>query len=87
MWGSRGTLSSSNGDNLITQDFSNEPQIFFLNVLALINFIALIFTVAAIITQVSHRLGASLKLYMNLLQSILNAPMSFFDSTPIGNES
>ena len=87
IWGSQSASSSSRGNTLVTEGFSQESQIFFLNILAVIYFIGLVFTVFALIIRVSHRLGASLNLYMNLLRSILNAPMSFFDSTPRGKHS
>ena len=71
IWGSQG-------------DLSEKSNVFYLNVLAVIYCLSLVCTVTAIITQVSHRLAASLNLYMNVLKSVMNAPMSFFDSTPIG---
>lgn len=63
---------------------TEEENIFYLNVLAVIYAIGLVATATGIIIHVSHRLGASLSLSTTLLKSILNAPMSFFDSTPVG---
>lgn len=65
-------------------DDSGRSTTFYLNMYALISMCSVLMTSVKSILIARHRLKASTKLHSNLSKSILAAPISFFDVTPIG---
>lgn len=62
----------------------SDSQLHFLAIYALINFFAILGSLARLLFVVVCGLRASRKVFSRLLDVILRAPMSFFDTTPIG---
>ncbi|KAG7364336.1 multidrug ABC transporter permease/ATPase [Nitzschia inconspicua] len=67
-----------------SQHGSDANQMFFLGVYALINLVNVLTIFLRIIFVMLLGLRASKKIFSNLLQVVMHAPMSFFDTTPIG---
>jgi ABC-type multidrug transport system fused ATPase/permease subunit len=57
---------------------------YFLAIYALINLAAILATFLRLVILMSCGLQASKKLFARLLAVVMKAPMSFFDTTPIG---
>lgn len=65
-------------------DYETHPQAFYLGMYALIAFTLGVFTYVRTYLLVKFGVAASESLHSGLLNSILGAPQSFFDTTPIG---
>jgi len=63
---------------------SSTNQFHFLDIYALISGAAMIGTFLCSITVVMFALKASKSMYSRLLEAVMKAPMSFFDTTPLG---
>eukprot|EP01041_Mallomonas_annulata_P002837 gene2837-5584_t len=63
---------------------SSEQNLYFLNIYALISMLGVVGLTVRSLILAHHRLGTSLKLHSDLMVSILGAPISFFDITPLG---
>ena len=63
---------------------SAESQMRFLGVYALINVVAIIFNVCSSVALMLIALRASRQLFTRVLGATMRAPMSFFDTTPLG---
>jgi ABC-type multidrug transport system fused ATPase/permease subunit len=59
-------------------------QMRFLGVYAFINIVAILFNVSSSVVMMLVALRASRALFSRLLDAVLRAPMSFFDTTPLG---
>ena len=57
---------------------------YFLGIYALINFVSIFATLLRVFLILTCGLRASRKMFARLLSAVLHAPMSFFDTTPIG---
>merc|ERR1719162_2904782 len=80
------TLLSTVWIALWTKDatYEKQPQSFYLGIYAGLAVTLSLFTYLRTILLVHFGIRASTTLHRNLLQSILNAPQSFFDTTPVG---
>jgi len=63
---------------------NKDNQVFFLSIYGAINLFNLVAVFLRLIFIMMLGLRASRKIYSNLLQNIMHAPMSFFDTTPVG---
>jgi len=79
LWASRALESSQDGSPL-----SNSETSFYIGIYALFGVIGIFALGFRGIFLAKHRLGASVKLHDGLTDSILHAPIAFFDVTPIG---
>mmetsp|Transcript_6110 Transcript_6110/g.15236 ORF Transcript_6110/g.15236 Transcript_6110/m.15236 type:complete len:1427 (-) Transcript_6110:1683-5963(-) len=66
------------------QNGSASNQVFFLSIYAIINLVNVIAIFLRIIFLMVLGLRASKNIFRNLLEVVMYAPMSFFDTTPIG---
>ena len=57
---------------------------FYLSIYALVNFSAVFATFCRLILFILAGLRSSRSIFENLLEAVLQAPMSFFDTTPVG---
>jgi len=63
---------------------TEHSQVYFLGIYGAINLFSVLCTFLRLIFIMMVGLRASRKIYTNLLQIIMHAPMSFFDTTPVG---
>eukprot|EP01031_Cornospumella_fuschlensis_P028107 gene28107-33939_t len=66
------------------EKLSARANMWYLNVYAALSSAALAFYISRSVFLANHRLGTSTKLHDGLLTSTLAAPVSFFDTTPVG---
>lgn len=71
-------------DQTLTRNLDSNDNLYYLNMYALICMLNVICLTIRGLILAQHRLGTSLKLHSELLVSILGAPVSFFDTTPLG---
>ena len=78
-WGTVDSRATRNG-----QPLSSEENIYFLNYYALYTMMGVIALTVRAVTLAQHRLGTSVKLHEQLVDSVFGAPVAFFDVTPTG---
>ena len=78
-WGTVDTRSNFKGTPL-----TSEQNVYFLNYYALYTMMGVIALTIRAVTLAQHRLGTSLTLHEEMLQSVLGASVAFFDVTPQG---
>ncbi len=79
-WNADASNSEDNGDG----EMSTSRQMWYLRIYALIGMLGIAMIMVRSIVSGFHRLAASYVLHIEMLQSTLNAPISFFDVTPAG---
>jgi len=65
-------------------DADGKSQLYYLGIFAVINFILLVMAISKSIIPVVFALRASVKLFSDMMESLLAAPLSFYDTTPTG---
>lgn len=78
-WGDISVRKEDDGKEL-----STSRNVYFLNIFAVLNCIALVFYLLRSIALANHRLSSSVQLHRGLLKATLFAPIGFFDVTPTG---
>ena len=78
-WGTVDTRSNFKGTPL-----TSEQNVYFLNYYALYTMMGVIALTVRAVTLAQHRLGTSVTLHEEMLQSVFGAPVAFFDVTPQG---
>lgn len=78
-WGTVDTRSKFNGTPL-----TSEQNVYFLDYYALYTIMGVIALTVRAVTLAQHRLGTSLTLHEEMIQSVFGAPVAFFDVTPQG---
>lgn len=66
------------------QPLSSDENVTYLNMYALLTMLYLVATTLRTSAMVTLGINASVYLHRNLLKRILSAPVSFFDTTPLG---
>lgn len=78
-WGSEAAKREDNGDSL-----DSNQNVWYLNIYAALAGVSLLFYMFRSLLLAEHRLGTSVRLHEGLLRGTLNAPVTFFDTTPLG---
>ncbi|CAG8465261.1 13492_t:CDS:10 [Gigaspora rosea] len=91
IWSEWSEVHQNNAANIISPELSDDDNhtrtdsLFYIGIYAVVALSSAIFTIARMIWQLCVSLKGSKTLFSELLNAILRAPMSFFDSAPLGN--
>jgi ABC-type multidrug transport system fused ATPase/permease subunit len=78
-WGKKASNQENKGD-----PFSSETNIYYLNIYAMLSLTLLVGAAVRGLLTVYHALRASKMMHHEMLRKIVNTPVAFFDTTPLG---